>query len=48
MITCLIYEIVDSEYSMCTLVVGAGNGPESLLASRVPNLQFHNIPINSQ
>jgi hypothetical protein len=33
-------DIVDDEYGMCPLIVGACDGPEAFLAGGVPDLQF--------
>jgi hypothetical protein len=31
---------------MCSLIVGPGDGPEPLLTSCVPNLQFDHLSLN--
>ena len=43
--TLLIGDVIHQHDPHCPPVVGRGDGPESLLASRVPYLQFDLLPI---
>ena len=40
--------VIDHDDAICPLVVGVGNGPESLLACSIPNLYFHAFPLHVQ
>lgn len=42
----LIGDVVHRENAMCALIVGARNCSETLLACGVPDLQFHDIPVD--
>ena len=38
--------VIDNNYALCSLVVGAGDSPEPFLAGRVPNLELDDIALD--